>query len=79
MFHKLTFKLPVCAVADNRALHLASEQAQKDGIPLLVLFVISPQDYEAHDRGPRRIDFMLRNLELLKVLHFSCLLIPLRT
>ncbi|KAL5530213.1 PHR1_2 [Sanghuangporus sanghuang] len=53
-------------VADNRALSRASEQAQKDGIPLLVLFVISPQDYEAHDRGPRRIGFMLRNLKMLK-------------
>ncbi|EJD01230.1 uncharacterized protein FOMMEDRAFT_169392 [Fomitiporia mediterranea MF3/22] len=53
-------------VVDNRALSLASEQAQSHNIPLLVLFVISPQDYEAHDRGPRRIDFMLRNVKVIQ-------------
>lgn len=54
-------------VSDNRALSLASQQAQKDGIPLVALFVLSPQDYIAHDRSARRIDFMLRNLALIKV------------
>lgn len=42
-------------------------QARKENIPLLALFVISPQDYIAHDRSPRRIDFVLRNLVCLKV------------
>lgn len=54
-------------VVDNKALSLASSQAKRDKIPLLTLFVISPQDYEAHDRASRRIDFMLRNLSILKV------------
>lgn len=54
-------------VLDNRALSLASQRSQKDGIPLIVLFILSPQDYTAHDRGSRRIDFMLRNLGVLKV------------
>ncbi|KAK0498590.1 DNA photolyase, FAD-binding/Cryptochrome [Armillaria luteobubalina] len=49
-------------IHDNRALSLASTQAQNDKIPLIVLFIISPQDYVAHDRSPRRIDFTLRNL-----------------
>ncbi|KAH8118312.1 hypothetical protein DFH11DRAFT_1686509 [Phellopilus nigrolimitatus] len=53
-------------IVDNRAISLASQQAERDGIPLVVLFVISPQDYEAHDRSCRRIDFMLRNLKVLK-------------
>ncbi|KAJ7283527.1 DNA photolyase, FAD-binding/Cryptochrome [Mycena rebaudengoi] len=53
-------------VTDNRALSLASTHAKKDGIPLVVLFLFSPQDYIAHDRGARRIDFMLRNLVLIK-------------
>lgn len=53
-------------IEDNRAFHAASKQAKSDDIPLIVLFVISPQDYKAHDRGPRRIDFMLRNLKVLK-------------
>ncbi|KAJ3558371.1 hypothetical protein NM688_g965 [Phlebia brevispora] len=55
-------------IHDNRALSQASTQAQKDGIPLLVLFVLSPQDYIAHDRGARRVDFILRNLTVLKTL-----------
>ncbi|GLB33926.1 putative DNA photolyase [Lyophyllum shimeji] len=53
-------------VSDNRALSLASEQAVKDDIPLIVLFAISPQDYVAYDRSARRIDFTLRNLSKLK-------------
>lgn len=54
-------------VNDNRALSQASEQAKKEGIHLVVLFVLSPQDYVAHDRGSRRVDFVLRNLRQLKV------------
>jgi deoxyribodipyrimidine photo-lyase len=45
---------------------MASDQAKKDSIPLIVLFAISPQDYIAHDRSARRIDFTLRNLTLIK-------------
>lgn len=54
-------------VVDNRALALASKHAVAYSIPLLVLFLISPQDYVAHDRSPRRIDFALRNLRILQV------------
>ena len=54
-------------VVDNRALSQASKRAREVGVPLIVLFVISPQDYVAHDRGPRKIDFVLRNLESVKV------------
>ncbi|KAK0490822.1 DNA photolyase, FAD-binding/Cryptochrome [Armillaria novae-zelandiae] len=53
-------------IHDNRALSLASAQAQKDKIPLIVLFILSPQDYVAHDRSPRRIDFTLRNLSVIQ-------------
>ncbi|KAJ3802012.1 DNA photolyase, FAD-binding/Cryptochrome [Lentinula aff. detonsa] len=53
-------------ISDNHALSLASAQAKKEEIPLIVLFVISPQDYKAHDRGPRRIDFTLRNLTMIR-------------
>lgn len=51
---------------DNRALSAASNVAQDLGVPLLVLFVLSPDDYVLHDRSPRRIDFCLRNLSVLK-------------
>ncbi|KAI0036800.1 DNA photolyase, FAD-binding/Cryptochrome [Vararia minispora EC-137] len=53
-------------IHDNRALSKASELAKKENIPLVALFVISPHDYIAHDRGPRRIDFMLRNLRCIQ-------------
>ncbi|KAF9653387.1 hypothetical protein BDM02DRAFT_3087670 [Thelephora ganbajun] len=53
-------------IVDNRALSQASKRAREVDIPLIVLFVISPQDYVAHDRGPRRIDFVLRNLKSIK-------------
>jgi deoxyribodipyrimidine photo-lyase len=54
-------------VVDNRALAAASKQAARDKLPLVVLFVLSPQDYLAHDRSKRRIDFVLRNLSEIKV------------
>ncbi|CCM03144.1 uncharacterized protein FIBRA_05266 [Fibroporia radiculosa] len=53
-------------ISDNRALAQASALAQKDNVPLVVLFVLSPQDYIAHDRSARRIDFTLRNLHEIK-------------
>lgn len=64
-------------VYDNRALAQASAQAIEDHVPLLVLFVLSPQDFVAHDRSPRRIDFTLRNLCILRVgLIFNTLAAP---
>ncbi|KIP02117.1 hypothetical protein PHLGIDRAFT_32310 [Phlebiopsis gigantea 11061_1 CR5-6] len=53
-------------IHDNRALSLASAYANAEGVPLLALFVLSPQDYIAHDRSARRIDFTLRNLAHIK-------------
>ena len=40
-------------------------------MPLVVLHVLSPQDYAAHDRSARRIDFTLRNLQVIRVSGFS--------
>ncbi|TFK43424.1 DNA photolyase, FAD-binding/Cryptochrome [Crucibulum laeve] len=65
-------------ITDNRALSRASERAQQKGIPLVVVFIFSPQDYIAHDRSARRIDFMLRNLQSLKR-SFEILNIPFYT
>ncbi|KAG2116073.1 DNA photolyase, FAD-binding/Cryptochrome [Suillus discolor] len=53
-------------ISDNRALALASAQAVEDQVPLVVLHVLSPQDYIAHDRSKTRIDFVLRNLSRVK-------------
>ena len=51
---------------DNHALHLASEKAKSKGVPLICIYVISPQDFEAHLTAPVRVDFILRTLEVLK-------------
>ncbi|KAK2027626.1 DNA photolyase [Colletotrichum zoysiae] len=59
------FKMDLRTV-DNRSLSLASERAKEAGVPLLAMFIISPQDYEAHLTAPIRIDFMLRTLHILR-------------
>lgn len=51
---------------DNRALSQASEMAQRAGVPLIGLYIVSPQDFEAHLTAPIRVDFMLRTLAVLK-------------
>ncbi|KAK8003291.1 hypothetical protein PG989_003010 [Apiospora arundinis] len=51
---------------DNRALRMASEKAREAGVPLVCMYIVSPQDFEAHLRAPIRIDFMLRTLHVLK-------------
>lgn len=58
-------------IHDNRALahasSLAAERRKKGkGGNLLALFMITPADYRAHDRGARRIDFVLRTLASLR-------------
>ncbi|KAH6915337.1 DNA photolyase, FAD-binding/Cryptochrome [Coprinopsis sp. MPI-PUGE-AT-0042] len=65
-------------IKDNRGLSQASKQAQQEGLPLVVLFVVSPQDYIAHDRGARKIDFTLRNLASVQA-DLDKLNIPLHT
>ncbi|TFK75796.1 hypothetical protein BDN72DRAFT_867555 [Pluteus cervinus] len=62
-------------ITDNKALSLAASAARHSDLPLVAVFVISPQDYIAHDRSARRIDFTLRNLALLKE-SFSQLHVP---
>jgi len=53
-------------VADNHALLAASQKAHDSGIPLIGLYLVSPQDFEAHLTAPARVDFLLRTLEVLK-------------
>ena len=53
-------------LSDNHALHLAAEKARTSNVPLICVYLISPQDYQAHLRAPVRIDFMLRTLEVMK-------------
>lgn len=57
-------------LSDNRALAAASQLAKDQGKHLVALHVLSPGDYRSHDRSPRRIDFVLRNLiDLRERLH----------
>jgi deoxyribodipyrimidine photo-lyase len=60
-------------IEDNRGIahasHLAQERKKAGGKGsgnLIVIFFISPTDWKMHDRGPRRIDFVLRNLREIK-------------
>jgi deoxyribodipyrimidine photo-lyase len=53
-------------VHDNRALSLASKKAKEGGVPLICMFIISPQDYEAHCTSAARVDFELRTLDVLQ-------------
>ncbi|KAF8455841.1 photolyase [Terfezia claveryi] len=53
-------------VSDNTALHMACEKAKSKGVSLITLFLVSPQDYEAHIKSPARVDFILRTLEVLR-------------
>lgn len=51
---------------DNRALALAADLAKTHGVPLVCLFIVSPQDYQAHLTSAARVDFELRTLAILK-------------
>jgi deoxyribodipyrimidine photo-lyase len=53
-------------ITDNRALWEASERAREAGVPLICIYIISPQDFEAHLTAPVRVDFMMRTLNVLK-------------
>lgn len=52
--------------SDNRALSMAAAKAKEGGVPLICMFIVSPQDYQAHFTGPARIDFELRTLAVLQ-------------
>jgi deoxyribodipyrimidine photo-lyase len=53
-------------LSDNKALHFAAEKAKSKEVPLICIYIVSPQDFEAHLTAPVRVDFILRNLEVLK-------------
>lgn len=51
---------------DNRALRQASEKAKSKDVPLICVFIVSPQDYQAHLTSSARVDFELRTLEVMQ-------------
>ncbi|KAK5165810.1 DNA photolyase phr1 [Saxophila tyrrhenica] len=52
--------------SDNVSLSKASKKAKEGGVPLVCMFIVSPQDYEAHLTSAPRVDFELRTLEVMK-------------
>lgn len=51
---------------DNRALHTAFQLAREHKVPVIGLYILSPEDFEAHSTSPPRIDFVLRTLQQLQ-------------
>ncbi|RDA95616.1 hypothetical protein CP533_1097 [Ophiocordyceps camponoti-saundersi (nom. inval.)] len=51
---------------DNKALAMASEMAKSADVPLICVYLVSPQDFEAHLTAPVRVDFVLRTLDVLQ-------------
>ncbi|KAI9656128.1 MAG: hypothetical protein M1831_004699 [Alyxoria varia] len=51
---------------DNKPLSEASDKAQSKGVPLICVYTICPQDYEAHLRSASHVDFLMRSLAILK-------------
>jgi deoxyribodipyrimidine photo-lyase len=51
---------------DNQALSAASYKAQQANVPLIAMYIVSPQDFEAHLTSPARVDFTLRTLKVLR-------------
>ncbi|KAF2748560.1 hypothetical protein M011DRAFT_400725 [Sporormia fimetaria CBS 119925] len=53
-------------VHDNTALSLASKMAKEKGVGLIGLWILSPQDWEAHLVSPPKCDFELRSVGILQ-------------
>ncbi|KAJ5178708.1 Cryptochrome/DNA photolyase class 1 [Penicillium capsulatum] len=51
---------------DNRALHAASQVARDNQIPLIGLYILSPEDLTAHSTSPAQVDLTLRTLRRLQ-------------
>ncbi|KAL2802232.1 DNA photolyase, FAD-binding/Cryptochrome [Aspergillus granulosus] len=53
-------------IHDNRALQAANNLAREAKIPLITLYILSPQDLTAHLISPARVDLILRSLAQLQ-------------
>ncbi|KAL8725010.1 MAG: hypothetical protein Q9166_007633 [cf. Caloplaca sp. 2 TL-2023] len=53
-------------IHDNRGLHSASTLAEKEGKPLIGLYVYCAAEFEWHGTSPARCDFILENLSLMQ-------------
>lgn len=53
-------------IRDNTGLSKAAELAEEKGIGLICMWLMSPQDWEAHLVSPAKCDFELRSVEMLR-------------
>jgi deoxyribodipyrimidine photo-lyase len=53
-------------VKDNTGLNLASQLASKRGVGVIGVWIMSPQDWEAHLVSPPKCDFELRSVKVLQ-------------
>jgi deoxyribodipyrimidine photo-lyase len=53
-------------IRDNTALSEASKLAKEKGVGMIALWIMSPQDWEAHLVSPPKCDFELRSVALLQ-------------
>ncbi|KAF2263013.1 deoxyribodipyrimidine photo-lyase [Lojkania enalia] len=53
-------------IRDNTGLSLASKIAKEKGVGVIGVWIMSPQDWEAHLVSPAKCDFELRSVKLLK-------------
>ena len=51
---------------DQPALHAACQQAQQHGVPVLALYIFSPQQWQQQHRSARQVDLLLRGLVSLQ-------------
>ena len=51
---------------DNTALSLASRKARGANVPLVCMYLLSPQDFQAHCTSAARVDFDLRTLGVIQ-------------
>lgn len=53
-------------LCDNKALSLAAAKAKEKDVPLICVFSVSPQDYQAHLTSATRVDFEMRTLKIMR-------------
>ncbi|KAL5336314.1 DNA photolyase, FAD-binding/Cryptochrome [Aspergillus crustosus] len=51
---------------DNHGLQEAFRVAKENGVPLVTVYILSPEDLKAHLVSPARVDFTLRTLRILQ-------------
>lgn len=51
---------------DNKALSLAVAGTKETDVPLICVFLVSPQDHQAHLTSGPQVDFEMRTLKIMR-------------